>query len=166
MMPKNPSAGKALSIECLENEAVLRELLARRWGDTLVMFGKAWKIGEFSALVARDHEGTILGLATYAIQRAMMLVLTVDNFSDQPGVGKALLTRAGEIGREHGAKTMRVLTTNDNTPALRYFQMQGFKIVAFYPGAIAIYRAVNPSLPALGQDGIPIRDALELEIDL
>lgn len=154
------------AIAPLDDQSLLRELLTRRWGDTLIMFGRTWKIGEFSALVAQSPDGTALGLATYTVQRAMMLVLTVDNFSGQPGIGKALLARCAEIGRENNVKIMRVVTTNDNTAALRYFQMQGFRIAAFYPGAIAIYRAVNPSLPEKGQDGIPIRDALELEIDL
>lgn len=153
-------------IESLTDTDLLKTLLARRWGDDLMMFGRTWKIGEYQAIVARDEKGEVLGLATHALQKSTILALTVDNFSDVRGVGKALLERIGEIGREKGARVIRVLTTNDNTPSLRYFQKLGFRIVALYPGAVMIYRTVARNLPEIGVDGIPVRDAIELESDL
>lgn len=154
------------SIEPLVDADTLRTLLRKRWGETLMMYGRAWKLGDYNALVAYDEHRTVLGLVTYAVLKSVMLVLTVDNFSQSPGIGKALLAEVTKIGKSAGAKTLRVLTTNDNTPTLRYFQMRGYRIVAFYPGAIAVYRAVTPTLPEIGVDGIPVRDAIELEIDL
>lgn len=154
------------TIEPLVEKPCIRDLLARRWGDDLMMFGRTWKIDEYDALVARDEKGEILGLATHAFQKSTILALTIDNFSEVRGVGKALLNRVAEIGRQRGARVLRVLTTNDNTPALRYFQKRGFRIVALYPGAIMIYRTIARNLPEIGVDGIPVRDAIELEIDL
>lgn len=159
-------AAAASSIEPLADIETLRTLLRRRWGETLMMFGRTWQLGEYSALVAYNAAREPIGLATYAFQKSAMLGLTLDNFSSVPGVGGKLLTALSEIGRKEGAKTLRVLTTNDNTPALRYFQMRGYRIVAFYPGAIAVYRTVTPTLPETGVDGIPIRDAIELETNL
>lgn len=155
-----------LTIEPLEDLDALRLLLRRRWGETLMMFARTWRIGDYNALVARDHEGEVAGLTTYSLLKTTMLMLTLDNFSTRPGVGRLLLDHVTALAREQGARSLRVLTTNDNTTALRYFQMRGFKIVAFYPGAIAVYRAVTPTLPEFGQDGIPVRDGIELEIDL
>ncbi len=155
-----------ITIEPLTDTELLRALLRRRWGETLMMFGRAWQPGEYSALVAYDAERQPVGLVTYAIQKSTLLGLTIDNFSSQPGIGRLLMAALTEIGRQQGAKALRVVTTNDNTPALRYFQIRGFRIVAFYPGAIAIYRAFTPGLPEKGVDGIPMRDAIELEIDL
>jgi ribosomal protein S18 acetylase RimI-like enzyme len=153
-------------IEPMMDTEALRTLLRRRWGETLMMFGRSWKLGDYDAYVARDAGGTIVGLVTTVVQRSTRLALTLDSFSDQPGVGRLLLDFVMTLGRDEGARSLRVLTTNDNTPALRYFQKRGFKIVAFYPGAIAVYRQVAPTLPEIGVDGIPVRDAIELEIDL
>ena len=153
-------------IEPMTNLEELRTLLRRRWGETLMMFGRSWKLGDYDAYVARDAAGDIVGLVTTAAQKSTRLTLTLDNFSDRPGVGRLLLDFVTALGRKEGARCLRILTTNDNTPALRYFQKLGFKIVAFYPGAIAVYRQVAPTLPTIGVDGIPVRDAIELEIDL
>lgn len=156
----------AVVIEPMTDLEALRALLRRRWGETLMMFGRSWKLGDYDAYVARDAKGAILGLVTTVLQKSTRLALTLDNFSEQPGVGRMLLDFVMAMGREEGARSLRVLTTNDNTPALRYFQKRGFKIVAFYPGAIAVYRSVAETLPEIGVDGIPVRDAIELEIDL
>lgn len=153
-------------IEPLTDTELIRALLARRWGDDLMMFGRTWKIDEYEAIVARGEKGEILGLGTHALQKTTILALTIDNFFEIRGVGRALLERIAEIGREKNARVLRVLTTNDNTPALRYFQKLGFRIVALYPGAIMIYRTVARNLPEIGVDNIPVRDAIELEIDL
>lgn len=145
---------------------LLRSLLRQRWGETLMMFGRAWREDEYQGIGAFDGTGTAIGLATFAQYKTTMLVLSIDNFSDIPGIGKALLAEVTAIGLRNGARALRVVTTNDNTRALRFFQMRGFRIVAFYPGAVAVYRTVTPSLPEFGLDGIPVRDAIELEIDL
>ena len=155
-----------ITIEPLADAALLQELLLRRWGVTLMMFGRTWKPEDYLSLAAYDANREIVGLATYAMQKTTMLALTIDNYSGIRGVGRALLERVAAIGREQGARALRVVTTNDNTPSLRYFQKLGFRIVAFYPGAVAVYRAIAPHLPEFGVDGIPARDAIELEIEL
>lgn len=162
----NSASTTEIVIEQMLDLDELRALLRQRWGETLMMFGRSWKLGDYDAYVARDAAGTIVRLVTTVVQKSTRLALTLDNFSEQPGIGRLLLDFVMTMGREEGARSLRVLTTNDNTPALRYFQKRGFRIVAFYPGAIAVYRQVAPTLPEIGVDGIPVRDAIELEIDL
>jgi hypothetical protein len=58
------------------------------------------------------------------------------------------------------------ITTNDNFPALRFYQKRGFRIVAVHPGAVERSRVMKPSIPLWGIDSIPIRDEIELEIPL
>jgi hypothetical protein len=58
---------------------------------------------------------------------------------------------------------LRVTTTNDNLDALRFYQKRGFQIVAVRPGAVDESRRVKPSIPVIGEHGIPIRDEIELE---
>ncbi len=56
-----------------------------------------------------------------------------------------------------------VVTTNDNTDALRFYQRLGFRLRALRPGAVdEARRTLKPSIPSIGAGGVPIRDELEL----
>ncbi len=50
--------------------------------------------------------------------------------------------------------------------ALRFYQKRGFVLVAVHRDAVAAARALKPEIPLIGEDGIPIRDELELELAL
>jgi ribosomal protein S18 acetylase RimI-like enzyme len=58
-----------------------------------------------------------------------------------------------------------VTTTNDNLNALRFYQKHGFVLAALRPNALEKTRKLKP-IPALGENGIPIRDEIELEMIL
>ena len=50
--------------------------------------------------------------------------------------------------------------------ALGFYQKRGFRLVAVHPGAVNESRKLKPEIPLIGNDGIPIRDEIELEIVL
>jgi hypothetical protein len=43
------------------------------------------------------------------------------------------------------------------------FERRGFRIIAVRPGAVDESRRIKPSIPAIGEYGIPIHDEIELE---
>ena len=58
-----------------------------------------------------------------------------------------------------------VVTTNENTNALRFYQRMGFRLRALRVGAVdEARRTLKPSIP-VEVDGIPLRDELELALD-
>jgi hypothetical protein len=57
------------------------------------------------------------------------------------------------------------VTTNDNLRALRFYQRR-LRPLAVHRDAIARSRALKPSIPEVGVDGIPLRHELELELPL
>jgi hypothetical protein len=58
-------------------------------------------------------------------------------------------------------------TTNDNVDALRFYQRRGFRLAALRTRAVdELRRRLKPTIPAVGEHGIPIRDEIELEIEL
>ncbi len=154
-----------ITIAPLDDLAEVGSQLRKRWGESLLMHGRVWMLGEYKAISAKRGDA-LLGMVTYAFDKNTLLVLTLDNFSGEKGIGSRLLEAVSERGRAEGATLIRVMTTNDNTPTLRYYQRLGFQLVAFFPGAITNYRVFVPSLPEKGVDGIPVRDALELEMPL
>ena len=72
-----------------------------------------------------------------------------------------------EEATKAGCRRLWLVTTNDNTHALRFYQRRGFRIAAVHTGAIDEYRGtLKPEIGLTGNDGIPIRDEIELELAL
>jgi GNAT superfamily N-acetyltransferase len=79
------------------------------------------------------------------------------------GAGTALLAALEALGRRRRWPRLWLVTTNDNTPALRFYQRRGWDLVALHRDAVAADRRLKPGIPRVGHAGIPIRHALELE---
>jgi RimJ/RimL family protein N-acetyltransferase len=61
--------------------------------------------------------------------------------------GPLLLDAAGTLARRAGWRRLWLVTTNDNTAALRFYQRAGWDLVAFRPNALARSRSLKPSIP-------------------
>jgi ribosomal protein S18 acetylase RimI-like enzyme len=123
-----------------DEEAWLRGTLRERWGEELI--------------VGRGH-----------VWRPEELV-TLDALQTGVGVGSRLLDAVAAAARGAGARRLIVMSTNDNLRALRLYQRAGFRLTELRPGAVDESRIVKPSIPVVGHDGIPIRDELDLMLDL
>ncbi len=117
------------------------------------------------ALVA-GRDGNAVGLVAYRVDDEGCEVTVLFSTEEGAGVGNALLAAV----RERVAGTcsrLWLVTTNDNLCALGFYQRRGFVLRALRPGTVDVARArLKPSIPAVGEDGIPIRDELELELAL
>lgn len=79
------------------------------------------------------------------------------------GIGTALLRTVEKVGQKLKLKKIRLITTNDNVDALRFYQKRGFSIVAIHRNALEFSRKLKPEIPLIGNYGIPLRDEIELE---
>jgi len=64
------------------------------------------------------------------------------------------------------ANCTRFATTNDNLNALRFYQKRGLVLVTIHRNALTRSRQLKPQIPLIGNDGIPLRDEIELEMVL
>jgi ribosomal protein S18 acetylase RimI-like enzyme len=145
----------------------LRQTLAARWGGVEVVGrGRSWRPGELPALLAVADDGERLGIATYDVDGAAAELVTLDALVPGRGAGRALIEAAAAAAREAGALRLVVMTTNDNLRARRLYQRAGFRLAALRPGAIDSARERKPSIPLTGNDGIAIRDELDLVMEL
>lgn len=118
-------------------------------------------------LVAHDDTGTAHGLLTYRIEGDACEVVTINSFNEGMGVGTTLLDATRDVAVEAGCRRLWLITTNDNTHVLRYYQKRGFRLAALHRHAVDEAREnLKPEIPKTGFDGIPIRDEIELEIVL
>ena len=136
-------------------------LSAHFGGPTVVSRGVLLDASTLPGFVARV-DGAPVGLVTYRMaDRECEVVALVGE-----GVGRHLLDAVTQPAREAGCRRIWLITTNDNTRALRFYQRQGWDLVALHRDAVTAGRLLKPSIPALGLDDIPIRHELELELPL
>ena len=132
-------------------------------GRLQVRLGEAHDVLELPGFVA-DVDGELVGVATYAVEgeRAELAVLAVASGHRLRGTGSALVEAVVTAVGDQGAAEVWLVTTNDNLDALRLYQRRGFRLRELRPGAVDVSRTLKPSIPAVGQHGIPRRDELVL----
>jgi ribosomal protein S18 acetylase RimI-like enzyme len=135
----------------------------RHWGDrTVVGHGTVYTMDDVECLVA-DEAGRVVGAVTFRVDTDAMEVVSVDADVRRRGIGRALLDAAVAEAERRGLRRVWLTTTNDNLTALAFYQAVGFRLCALRPNAVAGSRRLKPSIPPVGESGLPIRDELDLE---
>jgi ribosomal protein S18 acetylase RimI-like enzyme len=149
------------------DKAVVTPILVREWGAAEVLALSLGAPVDASALPGwlAERDGEVVGLLTYLTDGDVVELVTINAFAGG-GVGAALLAELTAHCRAAGVLAIRVTTTNDNTRALRFYQRAGFRLTALHVGAIDEARKRKPEIPVLGFDDIPVRDELELTMEL
>ncbi len=130
----------------------------------LVSHGKAISLDDAAALVA-ETDGEIAGaLAWRPFEGALHIVaLATDPMWQRAGVGGHLLAEAELLARRESWPRVIATVTNDNLPALYFYQRRGYRVSAVLRNSIA---AQTRDEKALGFAGIPILDEIQLEKEL
>jgi len=145
----------------------LRAFLTAAWhADFVVAHGERIQPARLPAFVAMD--GTrIAGHASYRVAGGTCELTSIVAEPRGRGIGSRLLDAVLAVAREAGCVSVWLTTTNDNLGALRFYQRHGFRLRALRPGAVdEARRSLKPQIPATGAFGIPLRDELDLKLDL
>jgi ribosomal protein S18 acetylase RimI-like enzyme len=137
------------------------ELFHRDFGHRqMVAYGEAVSLDDAAALVA-ETEGEIAGaLAWRPFDGAFhILALATDPMWQRAGVGGHLIAEAELLARRQAHPRMIVTITNDNLPALYFYQRRGYRVSAILRDSVAAH---NRDQQALGFAGIPILDEIQL----
>lgn len=161
-----PPPGTIRPITDLDRPALV-PLLTRSWGSpNIVTRGNLVDASSLPGLLCEGEDGEIRGLATLRPEGDAWELMTLDAFPPGQGIGKALFLRAAEMARTAGARRLWLITSNDNVGALGFYQKLGMRITKVYPDAISEARKLKPEIPRVADNGIPIRDEIELELIL
>jgi GNAT superfamily N-acetyltransferase len=141
------------------------DLFGREFGGRpLVADGQPVAMDQLSVLVAETEGGVIGALAWRAVERGLHVVaMATDPMWQRSGVGGQLLAEIEQLARQMSRTRVIVTMTNDNIPALYFYQRRGYQLSAVLPGAVGAHTP-NPS--AVGFAGIPVRDELQLTKDI
>lgn len=139
------------------------EFLAARHADRVARTGEMLDVTVLPRLVARRGRA-LAGALTFRIEGPDLEVATLHAAASWSGVGTALLAAVEAIATDAGCTRIWLVTTNDNVDALRFYQRRGFRLVRVDAGAVDRSRAtLKPTIPIIGNHGIPIRDEIVLE---
>ncbi len=140
---------------------ILKELVLFFWGDLeQQMFSKRYVVTDTPALVATQEEG-ILGFIFYTLfdlETVLIVALGVRPEYQGGGVGHALVKAVEEITIEKQRSQLLVVTSNDDLPALAFYQRLGFQLFEVAPDVVAEKLGEQ----VLGIGNIPVRDELRL----
>jgi ribosomal protein S18 acetylase RimI-like enzyme len=142
----------------------LRQFWKENWGDEFVIaHGVIYYPDTLDGFVAFEDDEWI-GEITYCFSGNDCEIVSLDSLHEGQGIGTMLVDKAIKEARAKGCQRVFLITTNDNLNALGFYQKRGFELVAVHRGALNESRKIKPSIPLIGNDGIPLRDEIELEM--
>ena len=126
----------------------------------LVAFGEEFQVESVPAIVA-DMDGDLAGAIAYRMHgdTLQIVALATDPEWQRSGVGARLLDHAESVARQSGSSHVAVSTTNDNLPALYFYQRRGYRLTEVLTDAIT---AARGQTGLVGFAGIPMRDEFHL----
>lgn len=144
----------------LGDQPFVHRLMQSEWGSPMIASYRrmidATALPGFVA-VADD---AIAGVITYDRTGTDCEIVTLNSLRERMGVGTALLEATIGHARTEGCSRVWLVTTNDNIPAIRFYQRHGFTLVAAYINEIQEARKQKPSIPRIGMENIPIEHML------
>jgi ribosomal protein S18 acetylase RimI-like enzyme len=142
----------------------VRNLLAEHWASEIVVTrGRIHHADQLPGFIAWDN-GVRVGLITYRIEDDACEIVTLNSLRERRGVGCALVKSLCTVAAAHHCKRVWLITTNDNTAAMRFYEKTGFSLSAVHHNAIEVSRQLKPEIPRIGIGGVPISDEVEYEL--
>lgn len=115
-------------------------------------------------IIVAIRNGNFLGFVSfrYTDSTAKITALAVEKRFRREGVASRLLKEAEESAKNGECERMEAETSNDNIPALTFFQNHDFRIVDVETGGLVGHHGSEER----GWGDIPVRDLIKLEKEI
>jgi ribosomal protein S18 acetylase RimI-like enzyme len=153
----NHSVNKVVS---KEEKGKIREMVKWFWGEQeQVAFDRKFVVAELHAYVAKTGNN-VIGFISYAEAEDAILIVALGILPRYQGmgVGRSLVEKLEAEAEKMRKNRLLVSTSNDDLPALAFYQSLGFQIYEVKPDVIA--EKHGRVLKGVGD--LPIRDELRL----
>ena len=143
------------------DKAEIRQIVEKFWGeDEQLTHDRTFDVLDLSGYVAKTKEGLVGFVSTGEIGDEILIVaLGVLPEYQSLGIGKALVKKVEDAAFRMKKRRLLVSTSNDDLPALAFYQSIGFQIYEVNPSVIALKHGKVIS----GIGGLPVRDELRLQ---
>ena len=154
-------------LEGIYKELVMNHVHAE-WGNPIVTRGNIINIRNLHGYVA-VNEGELMGAILYEIKNNDCEIVVLYSVTESIGVGTNLINAVLDMAKANNCMRVWLITMNDNTHAIRFYQKRGFDLKAVHINAFDTTRQLK-KLPTegdfLGIDNIPVKHEFEFEIKL
>ena len=140
----------------------LKQMAVDFWGEAEVeCFEREYDVCDLPAFIASVGDRTV-GFLSYAVEEDALNIVMLNVLPEYQGagVGKELVKTAGDEARKRGVSRLIVATSNDDLPALEFYQRLGFVIEEVVPGRILEHHGGVEA----GFAKIPVRDEVRLQL--
>lgn len=143
-----------------DDKTQIRKLVKRFWGEQeQLTFDRTFNVAELPAYAARIDRNVVAFLSyAEANDDILIVALGVLLQYQKIGVGRRLVEKVEDAARTRQKKRILVSTSNDDLPALAFYQSLGFQIYDVKPNVIAEKHGRVQE----GIGGLPVRDELRL----
>jgi ribosomal protein S18 acetylase RimI-like enzyme len=143
------------------DRSAVRKFVRRFWGEEeQLAFDRKFRVAELPAYVAKVQDD-VGGFVSFSPTDDALIVVALGVLPKYQGcgVGSRLVKKVEGEARRLGKAKVLVSTSNDDLPALGFYQSRGFQIYQVCPNVIAEKHA--KILRGIG--GLPVRDELRLQ---
>ena len=157
-----------MEIRNLENDKyrdIVNKHIKKEWGFPIVTRGNIIDVLGLPGFIAvLDNE--LAGAILYQIGNDECEIVVLFSLIENVGAGSVLLNAVTNLAKEQGCKRVWLITTNDNTPAIRYYQKRGFSLKELHINAFKITQKIKGEGESTiyGIDDIPILHEVEFEM--
>lgn len=140
----------------------IQKLTRQFWGEPeQLAFNKTYTITKLPAYIATTKQNRIIGFITYTQTKNATLIVALGILPQHQntGVAKRLLAKVKIEAKQQHKKRLLISTSNDDLPALAFYQRLGFQIIQVKPNVIAEKHGAIQK----GIGGIPTRDEIRLQ---
>ena len=141
------------------------------WGNPIITKGNIIDIYDLPGFVVIDNN-IIAGAVLYQIIDGDCEIVAMYSLKQNAGIGTALINAVIHYVKNKSCKRVWLITTNDNTHAIRFYQKRGFTLKNVHINAFKVTQQLKGIVgdgkdnTVLGIDDIPILHEFEFEIIL
>ena len=154
-------------VEIIEKDREnIKRFLEERWfSSQICVRNEMIDASKLEGYIVYEQE-EIIGLITYRIYKNICEIISLDSIKEKQGIGSELIKRVKEKAIKNNCEKLILITTNDNLQALGFYQKRGFRLSKIYKDSMDEVRKIKPEVPMIGENNIPLKDEIELEIIL
>ncbi len=153
-------------VRAVTPDEIRADWIAFTGGPPVLGVLREYQPSDVEGLLWRDAQADRSGFVTWWIDGERAEITSVHADPPGGGAGTKIMDLAEDTLRNRGVRRIILATTNDNVRALNFYAKRGYRLIRIHLDAMDRVRAAKPNVPALGRDGILLRDLWELEKQL
>lgn len=111
-----------------DNRNTVNEFILKNWfSTTMAVRGRIVDMTKLDGIIAIENN-KIIGLITYEIVDGELEIMSLDSIYEKHGIGTKLINNVFQIAKDNNCIKIKLITTNDNINAIKFYQKRGFNI--------------------------------------